>query len=146
MKTYKDPSKSKESKWFQFNPLIAKNNFVGIDREDGKTSITLEPGDIVQLSPMEIYANQDRPCFTDGMMTEIPENKVKDAVKKQFKPEISSDEDVWAAYDDVEYLNQASVIKSRGVLRTLLDKAKKQDRGYKCISGMEKLIETAPGI
>ena len=146
MKTYKDPSKSKESKWFQFNPLIAKNHYIGIDREDGKVSISLEPGDIVQLSPMEIYANQDRPCFTDGMLTEIPESKVKDAIKKQFKPEVSNDEDVWAAYDDVEYLNQASVIKSRGVLRTLLDKAKAQNRSYRTISGLEKLIENASSI
>lgn len=146
MKTYKDLSKSKEAKWFQFNPLLSKNNFVGIDREDGKTTISLEPGDIVQLSPMEIYANQDRPCFKDGMMVEIPENKVKEALARKFKSEVTTDADTWDKYDDIEFLNNASQIKSRGVLRTLLEKAKMQNRSYNTIQGLDKMIGEAQGV
>ena len=146
MKTYKDPSKSKDSKWYQFNPLLPANNVVGIDREDGKTSISLEPGDIVQLSPMEVYANQDRAPFVNGMMIEMPESKVKDAMKRKITADVTSDIDTWDKYDDVEYLNQAGLIKSRGVLRTLLDRAKNKNRGYKTIQGLEKMITEATGV
>jgi hypothetical protein len=128
------------------NPLLTENNFVGIDREDGKTSVTLTPGDIIELSPMEIYANQDRPCFRDGMMTEIPTEKVKDAIKRKFEAVTNNDADVWAQYDDIEYVNKAKDVKSRSVLRTLLTKAKEKDRSYKTIQALEKMISEEAGV
>ncbi|HNU60649.1 MAG TPA: hypothetical protein PKL04_00455 [Methanofastidiosum sp.] len=146
MKTYKDPSKSKESKWFQMNPLLTPNNLVGIDREDGKTTVTLFPGDIIELSPMEIYANQDRSCFRDGMIVEISGEKVKDALKRKYEAKVTNDIDEWMQYDDVEFINKAKDVKSRSVLRTLLAKAKEKDRSYKTIQALEKMIAEVAGV
>lgn len=146
MKTYKDLTKNKEAKWFQMNPLLTSNHMIGIDREDGKTSITLEPGDLVELTPMEVFANQDRQCFKDGVIAEVPTAKVKEAMKVQHSSPIATDDDVWAQYDAIEYINKASEIKSRSILRTLLEKAQKQNRPYQTIKSLEGLIEKAVGV
>lgn len=146
MKTYKDLTKNKESKWFQMNPLLGDNHFIGIDREDGKTSVSLEPGDLIELTPMELYANQDRPCFKDGMVAEVPAHKVKEALAMKHESPITTEDNSWAACDPVEFINKASAIKSRSILKTLLEKAKQQNRPYQTIKALEEMIEKAAGV
>lgn len=84
---------NEKKKFFQFSRYSDKYTLLGIEKHDGQGAITLKPGDVVQLTDMEIAANEHRIIFKDGLLVEITSEDVKQLVARveQEKQKILSD-------------------------------------------------------
>lgn len=100
---------SDKKKFFQFSKYSDKYTLVGIEKHDGQGAITLKPGDIIQLTEMEIAANEQRIIFREGIMVEISEDDVRKLVEKisTEKEKILSDVEI----EDILTKSDAEITK-----------------------------------
>ena len=145
MQMYADYSQAKEAEkvWFQFDPLKPSNEMVGFDKQDGR-SVTLNPGDFIQLTRIEIASNQHRDIMKDGTMIRV-DDKALAKVASDFNTIGNRAVDIamaeWDELDDTELLNKASELNSKSKLKNVRNQAiKKGTRLYTTIQKLDEMI------
>lgn len=149
MQMYADYSQAgKEEKlWFQYDPLKPSNEMVGFDKQDGR-SVTLNPGDFIQLTRIEVASNQNRDIMKDGTMIRVSEKdlaKVANDYNTIGCKAVEMAMDEWDKLDDVELLNKAAELTGKSKLRNIKNAAIKHGkRLHSTISKLDEMIEKAP--
>lgn len=141
-----------KSHWFLYDhtkvePERVPYEMVGVDKATG-FSITMKPGDFIQLTEVEIMGMHNRIIMKDGTLIRVDEKKMKELLKASmegagFSTTLEIIEETGKIEDDVELLNRAAGLESRAVLKRILNDAKKSNRGYHTIQKLEEMIEKA---
>ena len=139
--------------WFLYDeskvdPDDIRFEMVGVDKAQGH-SITLKPGDFIQLSEIEIMGMHNRSVMKDGTLIRIDDKKMKEILKAAMDGTgfITANEAVTNAtskdIDDVEVLNRAADVTSKSMLKRILKQAQDDNRGYQCIKKLQEMVDKA---
>lgn len=147
---YADTTNQK-SFWFLYDhtkidPDRIASEMVGVDKATG-FSITLRPGDFIQLTEIEVMGMHNRSIMKDGTLIRVDEKRMKEFLKGAIDATgfSTTNEIIEEASkkNDTDLINDALNVESRAVLKRILNQAKKDNRGYLCIQKLEELIEKA---
>ncbi len=135
-----------QKKWYLFNPAAAEHDMIGFDKLDGQGSITLVPGDLIELTEIEVAANMHRSIMRDGTVTVIDEKKLKQMMNPTYNDvaenvDFSDDSNLEALLmlDDVDFLNKVANIKKKTFLRRIYQMI--QDDKYKKLYSTIKRVK-----